>query len=74
MTKSQQDRITGYLLRVGAISNPDEFQDWHERRTLTPAGKVLFKRVVGLSDSWWMGFFDGRGVGKQEARRQSTLA
>ena len=73
MIKSQQDRVTGYLLRVGTITNPDEFQDWYDRRTTTPAGKVRFKRVVAMSDTWWMGFFDGLKVGQQKTRRELGL-
>ena len=72
MTQQERDKMIGYLLRVGAISDPVEFQDWHDLRTSTPAGKMMFKRVVAMSDIWWMGFFDGRKIGQQEAVAEAT--
>ena len=70
MTKEQRDRIVSYLLRVGSIDDPDQFQAWHDRRTSSPEGKAMMKRVYALSDTWLMGLFDGLRLGRQEARRE----
>ena len=64
MTGEEETRLKEYLVRTGAISNPDEdFEEWHLRRHEGPAGESEYKATLAESHAYALGVMDATKLG-----------
>ena len=59
MTAEEETVLKEYLVRTGAISNPDEdFEEWHLRRHEGPEGEAEYKATLAESHAYALGVMD----------------
>ena len=59
MTGEVENRLKEYLLRTGAIRNPDEdFEEWHLRRHAGPEGEAEYKATLSEANAYGLGVMD----------------
>ena len=60
MTADEETVLTTYLLRLGAISAPADFEEWYRESTDTEEGKAATVTLLGLARAYDLGLRDAK--------------
>ena len=60
MTVDEQTILQTYLLRIGAISSEDDFEEWYRESTDSKKGKAATVALLDLARSYDLGLRDAK--------------
>ena len=55
MTADEQTILQTYLLRIGAISSEDDFEEWYRQRHESEEAEAEYKAVLDLANAYALG-------------------
>ena len=60
MTADEEAKLRTYLLRIGAISSEDDFEEWYRVSTRSRKGKVATVATLDLARTYDLGLRDAK--------------
>ena len=60
MTADEQTILQTYLLRIGAISSEDDFEEWYRQRHESEEAEAEYKAVLDLANAYALGLRDAK--------------